>query len=194
MFESCENRAVERADPPTRTETAACARRLPPRLARPSKGTASGAPPHSPPGGGVAICLGGGSDVPPKQRGEVTVVGVADPSADLVEGERSPRQQVLRTLHPAPDDVLVRRLPGSLLEQVRKVRRACLRHSGELDEGQRVLQMRLNIGGRALQLGQGEPAVERRIEVPAEGVHDVRCSCGPLPLTPNDIVDNGSTA
>ena len=106
---------------------------------------ASGAPPHSPPGGGVAICLGGGSDVPPKQRGEVTVVGVADPSADLVEG-------------------------------------------------QRVLQMRLNIGGRALQLGQGEPAVERRIEVPAEGVHDVLCSCGPLPLTPNDIVDNGSTA
>ena len=151
-------------------------------------------PPHSPPGGGVAICLGGGSDVPPKQRGEVTVVGVADPSADLVEGYRSPRQQVLRTLHPAPDDVLVRRLPGSLLEQVHKVRRACLRHSGELDEGQRVLQMRLNIGGRALQLGQGEPAVERRIEVPAEGVYDVLCSCGPLPLTPNDIVGNGSTA
>jgi hypothetical protein len=125
---------------------------------------------------------------------EVTVVGVADPSADLVEGERSPRQQALRTLYPARDHVLVRRLPGSLLEQVRKVRRACLRHSGELDEGQRVLQMRLNRGGRALHLGRGEPAVERLIEVPAEGVHDVLCSYGPLPLTPNDMVDNGSTA
>ena len=146
------------------------------------------------PGGGVAVCLGGGSDVPPKQRGEVTVVGVADPSADLVEGERGPRQQVLRTLHPAQDHVLVRRLPGRLLEHARKVRRARLRHSGELDEGQSVLQMRLNIGGRALQLGRSEPAVERRIKVPAEGVHDVLCSCGPLPLTPNDIVDNGSTA
>jgi hypothetical protein len=194
MFESCENRAVARAHPPTRTETAACARRLSPRLARPPQGTAGGAPLHSPPGDGVAVGLGGGSDVAPKQRGEVTLVGVTDPSADLVEGERGPRQQVLRTLHPAPDDVLVRRLPGRLLEQVRKVHRACLRHSGELDEGQGVLQMRLNIGGRALQLGQGEPAVERRIEVPAEGVHDVRCSWGPLPLTPNDIVDNGSTA
>jgi hypothetical protein len=77
---------------------------------------------------------------------------------------------------------------------VRKVRRACLRHSGELDEGQLVLQMRLNRGGRALQLARGEPAVARRIEVPAEGVHDVLCSYGPLPLTPNDMVDNGSTA
>src|SRR4029450_4239643 len=130
MFESCENRAVERADPPTRTEPAACARRLSPRLARPPKGTASGASPHSPPGGGVAICLGGGSDVPPKQRGEVTVVGVADPSADLVEGQRGLRQQVLRTLHPAPEHILVRRLPGGALEQARKVGRAHLRHGG----------------------------------------------------------------
>jgi hypothetical protein len=56
---------------------------------------------------------------------------------------------------------------------VRKVRRACRRHSGELDEGQGVLQMRLNRGGRALHLGRGEAAVERLIEVPAEGVHDV---------------------
>ena len=76
----------------------------------------------------------------------------------------------------------MRRLPGSLLEQVRKVSRACLRHSGELDEGQRVLQMRLNIGGRALHLGRGEPAVERLIEVPAEGV--MTC-CVPVGLCPS---------
>jgi hypothetical protein len=118
----------------------------------------SGAPPPSPPGCGIAVGLGRDGDVSPKQRGEVTVVGVADPRADLVEGERGPRQQVLRTLHPAPEHVLVRRLPGRLLEQVRKMRRACLRHSGDLDEGQRVRQMRLNIGGRALQLGRVEPA------------------------------------
>ena len=130
----------------------------------------------------------------PKHRGEVIVVRVADPGTDLVEEQRGLRQQVLRTLHPAQDHVLVRRLPGRLLEQVRKVRRAGLRHRGELDEGQRVRQMRLNIGGRALQLGRGEPAVERLIEVPAEGVHDVLCSCGPLPSTPLERRDKAIVA
>ena len=98
-------------------------------------------------------------------RGEVTLVCVADLGADLVEGQRGLRQQLLRTLHPARGHVLVRRLPGRLLEQARKVGRARLRHSGELDQGQRVLQMRLNIGGRALQLGRGEPASAHRARV-----------------------------
>jgi hypothetical protein len=40
---------------------------------------------HSRPGCGVAVRLGGG-DVLPQQRGEVTVVSVADSGADLVEG------------------------------------------------------------------------------------------------------------
>ena len=92
-------------------------------------------PPHSRSGCGVAVDRGCGADVLPKHRGEVMVVRVADPGTDLVEEQRGLRQQVLRTLHPAQDHVLVRRLPGRLLEQVRKVRRAGLRHRGELDEG-----------------------------------------------------------
>src|SRR2546428_10399217 len=72
---------------------AACARRLPPRLERPHRGTVGGAPPHSCPGCGVAVGLGGGGDVLPKQRGEVTLVGVADPGADLVEGQRGLRSE-----------------------------------------------------------------------------------------------------
>jgi hypothetical protein len=115
---------------------------------------------------------------------------------------------VLRTLHPARDHVLVRRLPGGALEQARKVGRAHLHHGSELGQGQRVLQMRQNIGDRVMQLGRGETAVARLIEVPAngiaaeevdrqricKGVHDVLCSCGPLPPTPIDIGDNCRTA
>ena len=82
--------------------------------------------------GGIAVGLGGGGDVLPKQRREVTLVGVATPSGDLVEGDRGLRQQVLRTLHPARNHILVRRLPGGALEQARKVSRAHLRHNGEL--------------------------------------------------------------
>ena len=114
--------------------------------------------------------LGVVATVLPKQRCEVTLVCVADPGANSVEGQRGLRQQLLRTLHPARDHVLVRRLPGGALEQARKVGRAHLRHGGELGQGQLVLQMRQDIGDRAMQRARGETAVERRIEVPADGI------------------------
>jgi len=68
----------------------------------------------------------------PKERGEVTLVRAPDLGADLVEEQRGLCQQLLRTLHPARGYVLVRRLPGRLLEHARKMGGARLRHSGEL--------------------------------------------------------------
>ena len=150
-------------------ETAACVRRLPPRLARPPRGTAGGAPPHSRPGGGVAVRLGGGGDVLPKERGEVTLIRAPDLGTDVDEGQVGLGQQLLGARDPALAHVLVRRQPGGALEEARKVGRAHLRHSGELDQGQRVRQMRQDIGDRAMQRRRGETAVARLIEVPVDG-------------------------
>jgi len=71
----------------------------------------------------------------PKERGEVTLVRAPALGADLVEEQRGLRQQVLRTLHPARGHVLMGRPPSCLLEQVRKVGGAHLRHGGKLDQG-----------------------------------------------------------
>ena len=86
----------------------------------------------APPG---AVDLGGGADVLPKQRGEVTVVRAPDLLSDVAEWHVGLDQQLLRLLHPARGHVLVGRLPGRLLEQARKVARAHLRHGGKLDQG-----------------------------------------------------------
>src|SRR5436853_2926137 len=84
---------------------------------------------------GVSIGFGCHGDVLPKEGGEVTLVRAPDLGADLVEEQRGLRQQVLRTLHSARGHVLMRRLPGRLLERARKMGGARLRHSGELGQG-----------------------------------------------------------
>ena len=69
--------------------------------------------------------------VPPKERAEVTGVRAPDTGTDLDEGQVGLGQQLLGVLDPAQAHVLVRRQPGGVLEQVRKMGGAHLRHSGE---------------------------------------------------------------
>ncbi len=65
---------------------------------------------------GIAVGFGGRGHVLPKQGGKGTVIRNADPEANLEEGQRRLRQQLLRVLDPAREHVLVGRLPGCVLE------------------------------------------------------------------------------
>ena len=60
--------------------------------------------------------------------------------------------------------VLVRRQPGGVLEQARKMGRAHLRHGGELAQGELLLQMGLDIGDRTRRslYGGSPPLTSRR--------------------------------
>jgi hypothetical protein len=95
--------------------------------------------------------------VPPKERTEVTLVRASDLRADLDQGQVGVGQQPLGPLDAAPAHVLVGCQPGGVLEQVRKMGRAHLRHSGERGQGQRLIQMGVDIRERALQLVWYEP-------------------------------------
>src|SRR2546428_7977832 len=99
-----------------------------------------------PPG---AVDLGGGANVLPKQRGEVTVVRAPDLRSDVDEWYVGLDQQPLRLLHPARNHVLVGRLPGGALEQARKVAPARLRHSGKPRQGELLVPLGPAIPERA---------------------------------------------
>ena len=83
----------------------------------------------------TAVGVGGHSDVPPKERGEVTLVGASDLGTDFDKGHVGLGQQPLGVLYPAQIHVLVGRQPGGVLEQVRKMGGAHLRHGGEYLRG-----------------------------------------------------------
>ena len=122
------------------------------------------------PPGGVAVGFGGRGDVLAKERGEVTLVGASDLETDLAEGHVSRGQQPLRPLHPARGHVSVGRQPGRALEQARKMGGARLRHSGELGQGEPLLQMGLDIGDRTPQLGRRQPAGHHVQGLPRDGI------------------------
>jgi hypothetical protein len=95
--------------------------------------------------------------VPPKERGEVTLVGASDLGTDVGKGHIGLGQQPFGVLYPAQIHVLVGRQPGGVLEQVRKMGGAHLRHGGEHLQRELLLQMCLDIGERTSQLVRGEP-------------------------------------
>jgi hypothetical protein len=96
--------------------------------------------------------------MPPKERGEVTLVRASDLGTDFDKGHVGLGQQPLGVLYPAQIYVLVGRQPGGVLELVRKMGRAHLRHGGKHLHGELLLQMGLDIGERTSQLVRGEPA------------------------------------
>ena len=94
----------------------------------------------------VAVGFGSHGDVPSKERGKVAWVHASDLRADLDQGQVGVDQHPLGPLDAAPAHVLVGRQPGGVLEQMCKMGRAHLRHGGERGQGQRLLQMGVDIG------------------------------------------------
>ena len=117
-----------------------------------------------------SVGFGGHGAVRPKERREVTLVHAPDLQPDLDEGYVDVGQQPLGVLHPAQDYGLVRRHPGGILAQVCKMGGAHLRHGGERGEGDRLLQMGLDIGEHASQFVRREPAGRRALGEPPGGI------------------------
>jgi hypothetical protein len=83
-----------------------------------------------------------------EKRREMTLVGAAHDERDFGDRQSRGFKKMLRARHAAPDQVLVRRKPGRLLENVRKMIRVQLQYCGHFDERQSLTEISVNVANK----------------------------------------------
>jgi hypothetical protein len=82
----------------------------------------------------------------------MALVGAADGQRDIRDRQIGSGEELLRPLHAPPDDVLMRRNAGRVLEDVREVERAHVEQPGDERQRQALAQVRVDDDERLIDL------------------------------------------